>query len=337
MSAHTLSKTASVPRLAHLPLPLFAAPMGFGGIGLAWREAARVLGAPKLIGEALFAMTVALWLIVTALHIIRALHSPASLLGDLKHPVRSGFTGAIAIGMMLIAGGVLPYSPSIAAVIWFGAIGLQVALGIWFLRALFHTPREAATFTPLLLMPLIGNVVAPIVGAKLGFVVISWMLFGMGIALWVSVQPLLFGRIFTGPPAGAASPHGRHLPLATGSQHRRGGQSDGRRRPPRPGLVRLCGHARDHVRDDDPRISAHAVRDVVVGLDLPDSGLHRGRSHGRPILLFPRLPTGAVGHPAWRLADPRHRLYGDATRGAERQFATARMNNVVRPKPTAAA
>lgn len=199
MSAHTLSKTASVPRLAHLPLPLFAAPMGFGGLGLAWREAARVLGAPVLIGEALLAMTVALWLIVTALHVVRALHSPASLLGDLKHPVRSGFTGAIAIGMMLIAGGVLPYSPSIAAVIWFAAIGLQVALGIWFLRALFHAPREASTLTPLLLMPLIGNVVAPIVGAKLGFVVISWMLFGMGVALWASVQPLLFGRIFTGP------------------------------------------------------------------------------------------------------------------------------------------
>jgi tellurite resistance protein len=39
--------------LHHLPLPLFAAPMGIGGLGLAWRQAAHGLGAPAAIGEAL--------------------------------------------------------------------------------------------------------------------------------------------------------------------------------------------------------------------------------------------------------------------------------------------
>ena len=29
--------------------------MGFGGIGLAWREAARLIGAPSLIGEVFLA------------------------------------------------------------------------------------------------------------------------------------------------------------------------------------------------------------------------------------------------------------------------------------------
>jgi tellurite resistance protein len=39
--------------LAHLPLARFSAPMGVGGLGLAWREAGRGLGAPALVGEGL--------------------------------------------------------------------------------------------------------------------------------------------------------------------------------------------------------------------------------------------------------------------------------------------
>lgn len=183
----------------HLPLPLFAAPMGFGGLGLAWREAARVLNAPTIIGETLLALTGAIWLIVSGLHAIRALGSPSIFLNDLKHPIRSAFTGAISIGMMLIAAGILPYSVSTATGIWSAAIVLHVVIGIWVLLELFRAPREASTLTPPLLIPLVGNVVAPIIGAALGFVVLSWMLFGVGCVLWAYIQPLLLGRIFNGP------------------------------------------------------------------------------------------------------------------------------------------
>lgn len=193
------ASSPSAQRLAHLPLPLFAAPMGFGGLGLAWREAARVLNAPTIIGEALLVLTAAIWLIVSGLHAVRALGSPSTFLNDLKHPIRSAFTGAITVGMMLIAAGVLPYSTSIAIEIWCAAVALHVIIGIWLLLELFRAPREASTLTPPLLIPLVGNVVAPVIGAKLGFAVLSWMLLGIGGVLWVYVQPLLLGRIFNGP------------------------------------------------------------------------------------------------------------------------------------------
>lgn len=199
MNPHTIPDTVPARRLAHLPLPLFAAPMGFGGLGLAWREAAHVLDAPAIIGETLLGLAGAIWLVVTGLHVIRALGSSSSLLNDLRHPVRSAFTGAISIGMMLVAAGVLPYSSTMATGIWSAAVALHIIIGIWLLRELFKAPREASTLTPPLLIPLVGNVVAPIIGAKLGFVAISWMLFGFGCVLWASLQPLLLGRIFNGP------------------------------------------------------------------------------------------------------------------------------------------
>ncbi|WP_236105441.1 SLAC1 family transporter [Zavarzinia marina] len=200
MTAPTAAGGIVAGRLEHLPLPLFAAPMGVGGLGLAWREAARVLGAPELIGEVLLGTALASWLLIALLHVMRALNHPGALAGDLRHPIRSAFAGAVSIGLLIVAGGFIPYAPAFAAGLWLVAVGLHLAIGIWTVRGLLTAPREAATLLPPLLIPLVGNIVAPIFGAKLGFPTLSWMLFGLGMLLWAGIQPLILGRIVSGPP-----------------------------------------------------------------------------------------------------------------------------------------
>ena len=186
--------------LAHLPLPLFAAPMGVGGLGLAWREAARLHGAPGLVGEAILWVAVALWLAVFGLHVARWSRHPGSFAGDMRHPIRAAFAGAITIGLMIVAGALIPYAPSLAGGVWLVAVAIHVAIGVWTIRGLLDAPREAATLTPALLIPLVGNIVAPIFGAKLGYVGLSTLLFGVGAGLWVMVQPILLWRLIVGPP-----------------------------------------------------------------------------------------------------------------------------------------
>jgi tellurite resistance protein len=50
------------------------------------------------------------------------------------------------------------------------------------------------------MIPLVGNVLAPVFGAPMGFVDLSWMMFGVGVLLWLAVQPLLLHRLVAGPP-----------------------------------------------------------------------------------------------------------------------------------------
>lgn len=186
--------------LAHLPLPLFAAPMGLGGIGLAWREAAHVLGAPGVIGEALLLLTTVLWIVIFALHLTRAMRHPGALAGDFKHPIRSAFAAAVSIGLMLIAAAFLPYNRDAAATIWIAGVALHLTIALWTVRGLLIAPREAASLAPPLLIPLVGNILAPVLGAKLGFLAVSWMMFGLGALLWAMIQPVILGRVVTGPP-----------------------------------------------------------------------------------------------------------------------------------------
>jgi tellurite resistance protein len=201
-AAATAAPGASHPPaggLAHLPLPLFAAPMGIGGLGLAWREAGHALGAPKIVGETLLGLAAVVWLLILALHVVRALRHPEALAGDLKHPIRSAFVGAVTIGLMIIAGGLIPYARGLASGVWIVAVVAHLAIGVWTVRGLLTAPREAATLTPPLLIPLVGNILAPVIGAKLGFHDVSWGLFGLGALLWVLIQPSIINRIATGP------------------------------------------------------------------------------------------------------------------------------------------
>ncbi|RVT90638.1 C4-dicarboxylate ABC transporter [Rhodovarius crocodyli] len=190
----------SPERLRHLPLPLFAVPMGVGGLGLAWREGARVLGAPAWVGEGLLALATAAWLLIAVLHMVRALRHPGSLAADLRHPVRSAFAGAITVGLMIVTGGLTPHLPGLAAGLWLAAVGMHLVIAAWTVRVLILAPREPAALTPPLLIPMVGNVLAPAFGARLGFEALSWMYFGLGALLWALLQPLLLGRAAMGPP-----------------------------------------------------------------------------------------------------------------------------------------
>ena len=187
------------PSLAHLPLPLLAIPMGTGGVGLAWREAARVLGAPEAIGEVLLALTALAWLGLVGLHGLRALRHPDAVLAELRHPVRVAFAAAPTIGLMILSAALLPYAPAEAGLIWAIAVPLHLLVAMGLLRRVIGGRGEGAMLAPPLLIPFVGNILAPVFGVRMGFVDASWMMFGVGLLLWLLVMPLLLHRLFAGP------------------------------------------------------------------------------------------------------------------------------------------
>jgi tellurite resistance protein len=188
------------PTLEHLPLPLLAMPMGTGGVGLAWRQAHHWLGAPAAIGEALLAFTTLLWLAVVALQALRLLRHPDAVLAELRHPQRVAFAAAPTVGLMIVAAFVFQHAPVLGGGLWGLAVALHLCLATMLLRRLVAGRGEPAMITPPLLIPLVGNILAPAVGARMGFVDASWMMFGVGLILWLVVQPLLLHRLVAGPP-----------------------------------------------------------------------------------------------------------------------------------------
>ncbi len=182
------------PSLAHFPLPLLAVPLGLGGLGLAWRQAEI-----SLVSEAVMALMVLAWLVILGLHLARALRHHEAALADWRNPMRCGFVGAASIGMMLTSAALTPYLPGFARGLLLLAITLHLTIGLLLLGRVLRGAGSAAMLVPPLLIPLVGNVLAPIFCAPLGLPMLGWMLFGVGMLLWLALQPLLLGRLFEAP------------------------------------------------------------------------------------------------------------------------------------------
>lgn len=191
----------SVPRptLEHLPLPLLAMPMGTGGVGLAWRQAHHALGAPAAIGEVLLALTALLWLVVVGAQALRLLRHPQAVAAELRHPVRVAFGAAPTIGLMIVSAFLFPHAPALGAALWGVAVAGHLLLAMMLLRRVVAGRGDPAMLAPPLLIPLVGNILAPAFGPRMGFPELSWMMFGIGLLLWLAVLPLLLSRLFAGP------------------------------------------------------------------------------------------------------------------------------------------
>jgi tellurite resistance protein len=193
------AQAAPRPTLAHLPLPLLAMPMGLGGVGLAWRQAHGALGAPAAIGEALLLLTALVWVGVVALQAARLLRHPDAVIEEVGHPVRVAFAAAPTIGLMILAAAAFPHAPRFGAALWSVAVAVHLLVAMLLLRRVLGGRGDPAMIAPPLLIPLVGNILAPVFGVGMGFHQLSWMMFGIGLVLWLAVQPLLLYRLFAGP------------------------------------------------------------------------------------------------------------------------------------------
>lgn len=215
----------------------FSVVMGLVGLALAWLSAEAVLG-DAATGVSLVIGGVAALVCVglLALSALRAHRYPAALSEDLRHPVRHGFVAALPVALLLLAtqAASLGLKGAWLDVLWWvGSLG-QLWATVWVLRRwllaspvavpvaqapaalqglidgaqLSSSPPKASSppppfwpmVTPVLLIPVVGNVVAPLAGLALGHTFWSMAQFGIGLLLWPLVLTLLLVRRATQGP-----------------------------------------------------------------------------------------------------------------------------------------
>lgn len=182
--------------LARAPFSLFATVMGLGGLALSWRRAADILGASPLIGEALMATAAAVFASVLLVHAFRIALHPSALLHDFRHPIHANFAPAFTVATVLMAAGIARYDEGVARAVWCFAASLHLLLAFLILRRWFTQTREPQEASPAWFIPVVGNILMPVVGAPLGFTLASWFLFSVGFVFWAILAPLMTYRLF---------------------------------------------------------------------------------------------------------------------------------------------
>ncbi|MFP8780081.1 C4-dicarboxylate ABC transporter [Hydrogenophaga sp. RWCD_12] len=188
----------------------FSLVMGLCGLSLAWHRATPLLG-EMADGLALVAGLLALGVFVVLLVAswLRVSRYPAALAEDLKHPVRHAFVAAFPVSLLLLAtvgvalGGVANELVVVWRTLWWlGSLG-QLWVTLWVLGR-WLAPSAPGTsagntglwpvVTPVLLIPVVGNVLAPLAGVPLGHGGWAAAQFGIGAFFWPVALALILAR-----------------------------------------------------------------------------------------------------------------------------------------------
>ena len=181
--------------LAHVQISLFAVIMGLGGLGLAWRTAARVLGWPGAIGEAVLALAALCFVAVATLYGAKFLRHRTAVAAEFADPLRMNFFAAASIGLLLLADAAIPYARPFGEALWIVGAALHLTLAISIVRCWVTRDYAIHHASPAWFIPVVGNIVVPHAGVQLGYLEVSWFFFAIGLVFWIVLFAILLYRI----------------------------------------------------------------------------------------------------------------------------------------------
>lgn len=186
--------------LMHVPVPLFAVVMGVTGLGIAWRKAADVGGAPLAVGEGILALAAVLFVAITGLYGLKAIRHFAAVRAEFSHPVRASFFPAFSIALILLSVAALPHDRGLATGLWALGAVLHLALTVTLLKRWILQETQLAHSNPAWFIPIVGNILVPLPGVALGYTEASWFAFSVGVVFWLVLMTILLYRIVFHPP-----------------------------------------------------------------------------------------------------------------------------------------
>ena len=129
-----------------VPASFFGIVIGLAGLGTAWRWAHQVWGLPAVVGEAIIWLSIAVWAGLTILYIAKWFVARDDASAEVADAVQCCFVGLIGVATMLVAGGIQPYSPALAVILFTAGDGSKIAKTRALLEMLkFQEEREAVT------------------------------------------------------------------------------------------------------------------------------------------------------------------------------------------------
>ena len=183
----------------------FSVVMGLSGLTLAWARAVPHAGDSAQDVAWVLGISAALVMVLLfALSLLRRFRHPQAFMEDLHHPVRYVFVAAFPVSLILLAtvAFALGGDSALARVTWMIGAASQILVTVWVLSRWLNTGdggKPATSFwtgiTPALLIAVVGNVVVPLAGVRMGYHEWAAAQFGVGIFFWLVVLTLIFVRL----------------------------------------------------------------------------------------------------------------------------------------------
>jgi tellurite resistance protein len=180
-----------------IPLNLFGIPFGLAGLGEAWAVTAGYHHAPDIVGEIIFLLSAAAWLVVLGAYLRHLVSHRDVVARDLFDPIAAPFASLALITPMLLAGqGLYPHAGTAGLVLTDVFLALTVLLGGWFTGQWIYGPVDLGKFHPGYFLPTVaGGFVGSAAAGCVGQHRLAEVMFGLGSVCWIVLGSVILGRL----------------------------------------------------------------------------------------------------------------------------------------------
>ncbi|MBB1125104.1 SLAC1 anion channel family protein [Thiospirillum jenense] len=190
-----LTEDVASMRLPHFPITLFAMVMGLTGLAIALEKVYHLFGGSPLFFQSLLVATTLLFITLTVLYGLKWWHHPDVVVSDFFHPIRMHFFPTVSISLLLLSIGYYSYLPMLAIPLWFIGATLHALFTFYIFSYWIKRNFEIQHANPAWFIPIVGNVIIPIVGVDLVGSTIATFFFVVGIFFWIILLTIVLYRI----------------------------------------------------------------------------------------------------------------------------------------------
>ena len=184
-----------------IPLNLFGIPFGLAGLGEAWAAMGRYGHAPDVVGEVVFLLATAAWLLVVGAYVRHLVTDRGVVLRDLLDPIAAPFASlALITPMLLAAQGLHPHAETAGTVLTDVFLTLTVVLGGWITGQWIYGSLDLDAFHPGYFLPTVaGGLIAAAAAASVGQLRLAVVMLGLGGVCWIVLGSVIIGRLLFRP------------------------------------------------------------------------------------------------------------------------------------------
>lgn len=191
----TAPSRATASRLERMPVGAFTVAIGTSSFALVFREVERQFGVGGAVGEIIAAIATLCFLSLTILYVVKTVRYGSRVRQEFAGPVTMQYFPMATIAFLLLPVMAMPYSERVAMWLWGLAAPMHLLLVIAIVRRWILDTFEIQTFSPIWFMSAVGNLVAAMTGASLGFVESAWFFLSSGLVMWMAMFTIALYRL----------------------------------------------------------------------------------------------------------------------------------------------
>ena len=181
-------------RLQFFPITAYSIIMGLSGLTVVFNKFYHMQWMPKVFYDVSLFFTLGLFLLITFLYGRKAIRYYEEVVADFKHRIRINFFSAISISFLLLSIAFLGFWPFLSMIFWWVGLLLHTALMFYTISFWIQHNFEIQFMNPAWFIPVVGNMLIPVVGVEFMPKGLSFFYFAVGFFFWIVLFTIFLNR-----------------------------------------------------------------------------------------------------------------------------------------------